>query len=267
MATGQPTAIAFRNLAADGSATILASSSLVLTPPSILQDPLIARKWRGRLGESEYLTIDLGSAQEIDTVLLRGLNLTAAGVTRLRISTADTSAQDGSAYDSGAAAARVDPVYATLLFLLTVPVTGRYIRLDLNEPGADYIEAGRLAVFKRHVLEFGISFGPNDRWIDRSGETESDGGQDYIDEDVSRRCWTMSIPLMSETFANDVWDELDRTIGIRHDFLVIRNVNGANLGRDSLWGRRKQIAGITQPNAFVDEHGAFSTSFEIYERL
>ena len=265
MATGQPTAIAFRNWSDAG--TILASSSLVLTPPSVLQDPHVARKWRGRLGESEYLTIDLGSVQQIDTVMLCGLNLTAAGVTRLRVSVADTSAQDGSEYDSGAAAGRVDPIYGTLLFLLPAPVSGRYLRVDLNEPGADYIEAGRLFVSVRHVLEFGISFGPNYRRIDRSGETESDGGQDYIDENNSRRCWTMNIPLMSAAFAFDVWDELDRVCGIRNDFLIIRDTSSAQLGRDTLWGRRKQIAGLVQRDGGSDENGAFSTSFEIYERL
>ena len=259
------TAIAFQNWSDAG--TILASSSLVLTPPSILQDPHVARKWRGRLGASEYLTIDLGSVQQIDTVMLAGLNLTAAGVTRLRISAADTSAQDGSEYDSGSDAGRVDPVYAMLLFLLPAPVSGRYLRIDLNETGADYIEAGRLFVSIRHALEFGISFGPNYRWIDRSGETESDGGQDYIDENNSRRCWTMNIPLMSASFAFDIWDELDRVCGIRHDFLVIRNINSARLGRDTLWGRRKQIAGLVQRDGGNDENGAFSTSFEIYERL
>lgn len=259
------TAIAFQNWSDAG--TILASSSLVLTPPSILQDPHVARKWRGRLGASEYLTIDLGSVQQIDTVMLAGLNLTAVGVTRLRISAADTSAQDGSEYDSGSDAGRVDPVYAMLLFLLPAPVSGRYLRIDLNETGADYIEAGRLFVSVRHALEFGISFGPNYRRIDRSGETESDGGQDYIDENNSRRCWTMNIPLMSASFAFDVWDELDRICGIRHDFLVIRNVNSARLGRDTLWGRRKQIAGLVQRDGGNDENGAFSTSFEIYERL
>ncbi len=265
MATGQPTAIAYLNLSDAG--TILASSSLVLTPPSILQDPHIARKWRGRLGETEYLTIDLGSIQTIDTVMLRGLNLTAAGVTRLRVSLADTSAQDGSAYDGTSEAGRVDPVYGTLLFLLPSPVSGRYLRIDLTEPAASYIEAGRLFVGLRHELEFGISFGPNYRWIDRSGEAESRGGQDYIDADNSRRCWTMTIPLMSESFATDVWEELDRICGIRLAFLVIRNVNSSHFGRDSLWGRRKQIAGISQRAGGNDDGGAFSTSFEIYERL
>jgi hypothetical protein len=74
MAAPWNAAIAFDNLADRG--IITASSSAILTPPSILQNPHIARKWRGASGESEYLTADLLADVVLDTVAVIGLSLT-----------------------------------------------------------------------------------------------------------------------------------------------------------------------------------------------
>lgn len=261
MADQSNAAIAFRNLSDAG--TIYASSALVLTPPSTLQNPHIARKWRGKNGAAEYLATSL--LVGFDTVLLRGVNLTEAGSYRVRVSSVDTSGQAGDLYDSGTLT-DVDPVYGTILVLLPSPMTG-IVRIDLAEPDAAYIEAGRLFVGPRSEFNENFAYGWSERWIDRSQETESRGGQTYIDEDVTYRCWSMNFEFLSGAFRYGVVQDLDRLIGTKADFLMIANPDSDNLGRDSLWGRVKQVSPIVQPQVFVDDLGGFSKSFEIYERL
>src|SRR5215218_3992701 len=110
------TALAFINRAND--ATITASSSAPLMPPRrLIADPHVARKWRGSAGSTEYLTIDLQALYAISAVALFGLNLTAAGITRVRVSATDPTAIAGELYDSSAAAERVDPDYGTMVVL------------------------------------------------------------------------------------------------------------------------------------------------------
>ena len=258
-------AIAYINLSDIG--TITASSSIALAPPATLQNPHVARKWRGRNGDTETLVIDLLSVQLVDTVLLRGLNLTAAGVTRLRVSAVDTSGQAGELYDSASAVGRVDPAYQTLLFLLPSPVLARYLRIDLTETDAAYVEAGRLFVGFRHQFGINFSYGWSEQWVDRSRETESRGGQDYIDPDVSRRVWSLSFEFLSGADKDSIIVELDRLNGIRTDFLMIADPSNSNLGKSSMWGRRKEVSPIFQPIGFIDDGGMFSKAFTIYERL
>lgn len=261
MADASTAAIAFRNLSDAG--TILASSSLTLTPPATLKDPHIARKWRGKNGDTEYIATS--ALAGFDTVLLRGVNLTEAGTYRVRVSSVDTSGQAGDLYDSGSMTG-LDPIYGTLLVLLPALMTG-IVRIDLTEPGAAYIEAGRLFVGPRSQFNINFAWGWSERWIDRSQETESRGGQTYIDEDVTYRCWSMNFEFMSGAFRYGVVQDLDRLIGTKADFLMITNPESDNLGRDSLWGRVKQVSPIVQPQIYVDALGGFTKSFEIYERL
>lgn len=261
MAETTRAAIAFKNLSDAG--TIIASSALVLTPPAILKDPHVARKWRGRNGETEYIATSMLTG--FDTVLLRGVNLTEAGTYRVRVSSVDTSGQAGDLYDTGVVTG-VDPIYATLLVLLPALMTG-IVRIDLTEPGASYIEAGRLFVGPRSQFNINFSYGWSERWIDRSQETESRGGQTYIDSDVTYRCWSMNFEYLSGALRYGVLQDLDRLIGTKADFLMIANPDSDNLGRDSLWGRVKQVSPIVQPQVFIDDQGGFSKSFEIYERL
>jgi hypothetical protein len=265
MALSNTAAVAYINLSDLG--TVTASSSIALAPPATLQNPHVARKWRGRNGDTEVLVIDLLSVQPIDTVLLRGLNLSAAGITRLRISAADTSAQTGDLYDSTVQTGLVDPAYQTLLFLLPAPVSGRYLRIDLSQPGAAYLEAGRLFVGLRQQFGINFSWGWNEQWVDRSRESESRGGQTYIDPDVSYRVWSLSFDYLTEDEKNQIIVELDRLNGIRTDFLMIADPASANLGRSSIWGRGKDVAPIFQPIGFTDSGGMFTKSFKIYERL
>lgn len=260
-------AIAFINLSDSESVGIVASSSIIEAPPAILKDPRVAEKWRGRNGETEYLLIDLDSVQSIDTVMLLGLNLTLAGITRIRVSAVDSSGETGEAHDSLADDGRVDPEYGALIYLLDEPVMGRYIRIDLTEPDEEYIEAGRLGIFLRSTFNFNYPFGWEEAPIDESIETQSRSGQDYIDVGPTRRCWTVRWPWLTLSERNSYLQQLDRWNGIRKAFLFIGDPGSDNLGRDSIWGRVKEIPATVPIEAFEGSDELYSKAYKIYETL
>lgn len=258
-------ALAYVNLA--DLATLYATSNLVTTPPATLQNAHVNRRWRGTLGTSEAVWTSYITS--FDTVCLFGLNLTSAGTTRIRVSSVDSSGLAGNVYDSGSVIGAVDPntaAYANLIKLLPTVVSG-YVRIDLTEPGASYIEAGRLFVGGRTQFDVNFGWGWTEQWEDMSRETESRGGQTYIDANVSRRKWSLQFGFMNDT-EREMVRQLDRINGIKTDFLMIGNPASSNLGRDSIWGRVKQPSPIAQPVGFLNSTSLLSSKqFDIVERL
>lgn len=255
-------AIAFPNLSDAGS--VAASTAIVAAPASTLQNPHVARKWRGTNGDTEF--IRTSALTGFDTVLLRGLNLTSAGTTRVRVSSADSSGQAGDVFDSHEITGLVDEAFGTLLVLLPALVDG-FVLIDMQEPGADVIEAGRLCVAPRMEFSVNFSWGWSEQWIDRSRETESRGGQSFIDPDVTYRSWNMQFGNLSRT-ERAVIQQLDRLNGTKRDFLMIKDTDSDTFGPDSLWGRVKQIDPILQPGGYRVDGGLISTkSFQMFERL
>lgn len=266
MALTHNACIAYRNLADLG--TVTASSSTALTPAALLQNAHVARHWRSR-SATEFVLVDLGAVQPVDTVALMGLSLTAAGLTRIRVSASDPSGQGATAYDSdpaGSAAGRVDPAYGYLVHLLPAPVAGRYVRIDLVQPGAPYIEAGRFFVGARHQFASNFAFGWNRAWVDRSRRTESRGGQTYIDPDNTYRTADLTFEAVREGERFGVVEEIDRTNGEHTDVLLVTDPSSPNLGRDSIWGLLT-LSPVQQPAAWVAGRPIYQKSYQIKERL
>jgi hypothetical protein len=257
-------AVAYLNLADDGIVTATTSASLA--PPSVLQNQHVARKWRS-VGNNEAIVIDLGSQQSIDTVALMGVNLSATGTTRLRISTADTSGQDGSAYNGTSVAGRVDPSYGRLIFPVPSPVTGRYVRVDLADASLSYIEAGRVFVGRRHQFPVNFSFGWNRGWRDRSRRVQSRGGQTYVERDNSYLTLEVSFEWVPKSDRYGFVEELDRLNGMHEDVLLILDPSSSNLGRDSIWGLVDEIGTVTQPQVWLGDEEVYTKSYRISERL
>lgn len=258
-------AIVSRNLA--DTALITASSSYVLMTTAELQTPHVARKWRGRAGESETLLIDLLGQAEIDTAALIGVNVSANAMVRVRFATADASGLVGNAYDSGVSPAGVDPAYGYLVHLMPAPATGRYLRIDITNPGAAYIEAGRLVVALRNQFRFNFAFGWSRAWVDRSRKSESRGGQIFVDRDNTYRVVSVSFETLTKSERNGFIEALDRENGERDDVLFITDPTSDNLGRDSIWGLVDGLSDVVQPVGWIDGEPIFSKPLKIRERL
>lgn len=123
-------------------ATLSASAWEPLLAPSQLKSMDLGLPWRTPAGtDAAWLVADLqGQAAVGCTALLRP-EVDDGATWRIRLSTADPTGEAGDAYDSGELDDAFDPRF--LHFVHWWPnATGRYLRIDIDRPGADQIGAG-----------------------------------------------------------------------------------------------------------------------------
>jgi hypothetical protein len=251
-------AIAYNNLADAG--VIVASDQELTLPASNLQNPHVARRWRSRFAPA-FALVDLGAATPIDTVALFGMTLGAAGTVRARISSSDATGAAGDVFDSGTVP--VDANYGTYIGLLGAPASGRYVRFDLADTGAAFVEAGRVFVGTRTAFTYNHIYGWQRGWVDRSVRTKTRGGQTQIWNDNQYRTLDLTFDFVTEAQMNDLVEAIDVANGQRKDVLMIRDPASSNLARDSIWGLISDLTPASQPTFF----DIYSREYKLEERL
>lgn len=247
--------IAYKNLA-DSAVTLTASSSLLLLPVSNLVVPHIARKWRGSGGVTDYFVANLGAATSIDTLAVFGITGTQI---RFRISSVDTTGAAGDIYDSGTVS--VDQTYLSSIKLITSPVSGRYVRVDITTTGS-YVEAGRVFIGLRTQFAYNFGKGWQRTWNDRSVRTKTRGGQTQVFADNMFRSVDVKFDFINQTDRDGFVETIDIVNGMKTDVLFVANPASANLSRDSIWGLMTAITPVVQPSV-----GMFTKQYLIEERL
>ena len=250
--------VAYINLADAGMIT--ASSQKLLAPPSLLRDPHVLRRWRGNNGASDYFVVDLLGLKSVDTFGVFGLTLSAAGTIRVRASSADSSGAAADVYDSGAVT--VDTLYNSFVGLMSSSALARYVRVDLSDPGADQVEAGRIFVGLREEFAINFKYDWNVQWFDRSTRTKTRGGQTQVFADNCYRVADITFDFLSPDQRYGLIESIDRINGLRTDILMIMEPNAANMAQRSIWGLVQDITPVSQ--SFFD---VFSKQYKIEERL
>ncbi|WP_099866075.1 hypothetical protein [Pararhizobium haloflavum] len=250
--------MAFRNLA-DG-AFLRASSAAPFLPVQLLTDRHVGRKWRST-GNAAALFIDLGEATAVDTVALIGCSMDATGSMRVRASNSNSEVTSGVVVDE-TFDGLCDPEYGYQLGLLGDATAARYWRIDLDQPGADYIEAGRLYIGDRYQFGINFQYGWEIRWIDRSRKTKSRGGQTFIDRDNQHRMFNLGFGFLRPDERYGFVEELDRINGAHEDVLFIGDPAADHLGKVSVWGLIEEVSPVSQP---FFRH--FAKPYTIEERL
>ena len=262
-------AIIYANLSDSG--TVTASSWIAAAPPSMVQNHHVSRRWKGQAGNAEWLLLDLGALTSIDTVAVFGIqgifgdtqsNLSALALTRVRISTVDATGNAGNAHDSTSVAGRIRDSYGALVYLLTTPVSGRYVKIDISESTASAILAGRLVVGLRNLFTINFSFGWGFGYVDLSRKKKSAGGQTFIARDDRYRVLTASFETLVEADRYAFVHDADRLNGISQDVLFMINTASSQPDRDSVWGLMQDMTPPTQPNPSF-----FQKQYVIEERL
>jgi hypothetical protein len=249
-------AIAYRNLADDALLTV--SSQELSLPALNLQNAHVARRWR-TLFASGNVTFDLGALVSLDTIGVFGMTMSSAGTIRARVSSVDPTGAAGDLYDSGVVA--VDSDYNVHLSLLTVPVSGRYVRFDLADSGS-YVEAGRVFVGLRTSFGINFDYGWQRAYVDRSIRTKTRGGQTLVWHDNNYRTLDLTFGFLSVAERNGLVETIDRVNGQNTDVLFITDPESSNLARDSIWGLISNLSPVVQP--MFDR---FSKQYQIEERL
>ncbi len=263
-------AIVYDNMA--DAATIDASSFIAAAPPATLQNPHVRRRWKGRLGDTERITADLGSDRSLDSIGLFGCqyvdvddvqrNMTIAAVTRVRASTEAGGVLAGDAYDSGSAAARISEAHGALVIHSEDTITARYIDIDLSQSSAQALLAGRLVIGLRDQFSFNFAAGWARGYEDRSRLKEAAGGQTHIDRDDRRRVLNLSFEALDEDDRYTFVEEADRLNGISRDVMFIIDPESETPDRDTIWGLMTDLSLPTQPSM-----NFYSKSYSIKERL
>lgn len=258
-------AFAYNNLATASATTLSASSALTLAPVSRLQGSHVARKWRGKNGNSESIIFDLGSSLAWDTLALIGTNLTSTGLTRVRGSNIDPTGASGEIYDSTSIAGRVDENYGDLIILRNDSTASRYGRIDLSDTGLTYIDAGCLLISVRTQVTINFLPGWSRAWIDPSRKTIGQSGQTFIDQLDSYRVLDLTLGFLSQSERDGFVESIDRDLGEHTNFLTITDPASTNLGRDCLWGYIDGNTPVIEP--VVLSPAAYSKTYKIHQRL
>lgn len=266
MALTFPAAFLGQNGNVAATATFTASSSLPLAPPSRLLGQHTSVRWRAET-DTANITVALASAAMADTFGLFGLNMTTAGVTRIRASLTDVSAVDGAVYDSGSAAGRVSAYYGNLVGLMPTPASLKYIRYDLSEAGVAFLEAGFTMIGLRNQVTYNFVQGASDTPVDPSIKTKSRSMATHIDPRNKSRKWNFSFDAFSATEASTWVEDIDQYCGASQNVMLIRNCASANLGRDTLCGLITTGAPTIATNFFIGGASAYSKTYELETRL
>lgn len=254
-----PLRIAWINLA--DSATVTASSSVSTLPVGNLASEDIQEVWRAT-STTAYLIVDLGSSTSVGIVALIGSNAGLVDAAQVRVSTSDNTGAAGDAYNSGTIATAVDTVFGMFVHPIEPAVSGRYVRIDLTQSSAP--EAGRLVVARTWTpsTNFSLVRSWEPLWNDLSRRSFSLSGNPFFDRLPRQRGLRFVLRGLTETEAEDEIHEINRLNGASRDILVCRDVDSANLGKDTFWGP------MAVPAVYPETaKGFFEAEFIVWNRL
>lgn len=256
-------ALLWRNLADAGLLT--ASAAVSGMPVSQLQGEHVRKPWRAA-GASAHVICDFGAAVDLDTVGLFGITAGASATARLRLSTADATGAAGDALDTTAVASGTqffDVDHGALVWAGAAAVTGRWLRIDLAEPGAAHLEAGRIVAGARTAFATNFAPGSGRGRIDPSIRTATLGAGTLIDRRRSRRFLDLGFDWVTAAEWADIVEPIERERGLTDDVLVMIDPESTNLPRDTVWGLLSDMS----PSQFTAIPDLVSTRYRVEERL
>lgn len=254
----------YDNFADDG--TVAASSNTVGLPASNLLTPHVSERWRSATN-SDFFVLDLGALQSADTVMVRGLTAGDNATVRLRLSSGDASGAAGDVFDLGIVAnqanANFDLDYGAYVQLLDAPAAFRYVRFDISDPDASYVEAGAVCVGARTQFTYNFVPGASLGYVDRSRSATTSAGLTLIWVDNSYRQLGLNFDFVTSDQRYGLIEAMDRLNGQRANLLMVVDTESANLARDFIWGLIATLSAVTTPDV-ID---IFGKQFTINERL
>lgn len=132
--------------------------------------------------------------------------------------------------------AAFDPDYGMFVLPLAAPLTGRFVRFDIADAGAPYVEAGRGFVGLREAFTYNFVPGGRATWNDRSRRGKSAGGQTLVFPDNKFRTAEINFDFVPKSQRNGLWETMARVNGNAVDVLLILDTESDNLPRDSIFG-------------------------------
>ena len=233
------------NLALAGHVT--ASSQALTMPASKLLTPHPSERWRS-LSDADYMVLDNGGSISADTVMIGGLTCSEDATLRLRLSSIDATGVAGDVFDSGAVVngdASFDVDYRSFVAVLEAPLVWRYLRFDISDPGADYVEAGFVLEGLREEMAVNFAQGGAVQYVERSRGSNTSSGMSLVWQDNAFRKVDLSFPWVEEAQRYGLVERLDRVCGRRSNVLLITEPDAPNLPRVSFYGLMSDVTPVT----------------------
>jgi|GEM_PF-2994467 len=218
--------------------TVVASSQALTMPASNLLTPHPSQRWRS-LSSADYFVLDKGAASTGDTAAVFGLTCSAAASVRLRLSSIDATGAAGDVLDTGTVAhgaASFDTGYGCFLHRLAAPASWRYLRFDISDPGADYVEAGTILDGLSEVFDYNFVPGGGFQHVDRSRVSKTASGLTLVFDDDTHRRIDLSFDFVTAGQRFGLIERLDRVKGRKRNVLLMTDVESTNLPRESIFG-------------------------------
>jgi hypothetical protein len=232
-----------RNLIA--GATLTASSGLPLLAASQLKTYDLGAVWRTLAGVvSANVIANLGSIQVCDAVALLASNGIASTTFRVRLSTVDATGVAGDAFDSGVLAT-FNPSYRHFIYYATPGAAGRYLRIDIVESSASYIEAGCLMAGPLWDPSGAFEHGFITGYQDLDVITRSRGGAEYVNAGASMRRFQARFPALTAAERSAQLGYIETVVKRRQPILFTFDKTQADLGQYSIVGRLQEMPTFT----------------------
>jgi hypothetical protein len=247
------------------AATVGASSQVLTLPVSNLLTPHPSERWRS-LTSADFLVLDKGSLISADTVMLCGMTCGANATIRLRLSTIDASGAAGDILDTGLLSSgdvHFDVEYGSFVYRLSEPTSWRYVRFDISDPDATFVEAGCILDGLSTIFDFNFVPGGSIQHVDLSRVAATSSGMTLTWDDSTFRRIDFTFDFVSEDQRYGLVERMDRVIGRKRNVFLMTNPDSTNLPRDSVFGLVTNITPITF-GAVID---IFGKQLQIDERI
>jgi hypothetical protein len=232
-----PGAFLYDNVA-KGAVLNSAQATVPSMPLANLQDA--QPRQRARLNAANAtIDVDLLAALLVDCVALLSTTLSANATTRVRLANMSSFATVQA--DTGTINAEAqDEAQGNVVLVLPAPVMARYLRIDLTDGAAPYLDIGLLVAGQLWRLQRGTAYGIREGrvMLDRRDRNPFTGAEFPVPAIINPRFAAFTLPALSIAEARNQHRDLLRRLGAAGDALWITELGDslAERNRRAIWG-------------------------------
>lgn len=261
-----PGAFLYDNVA-KGAVLNSAQANVPSMPLANLQDAQPRR--RARLNAaSATIDVDLLAALPVDCVAL--LSTTLSANTNIRVRLANVSSFATVLADTGTISTEAqDEAQGNVVLVLPAPVTARFLRIDLSDGAAAFMDIGLLVAGQLWRLQRGTAYGIREGrvMLDRRDRNPFTGAEFPVPAIINPRFAAFTLPALSVAEARNQHRDLLRRLGAAGDALWIAELGDSltERNRRAIWGAVNAQGEDASPSR--DSLPLASRSLRVVERV